>query len=167
MHDNRMKPRAVARPLAALIGAALLVGSAMPAFAQGAKVEEYGEIPGVKGKAQAQVKVDEGNYATIIAVARVSGGKPVGKGVLTRAGIGVDIYVNDEICTADRDVRRQVDVSSFTGKFATSATCMTVLKPGTHTILAEKTEINVEGSKLGLKYSIFGGKPERMVGVSQ
>jgi hypothetical protein len=133
-------------------------------LAQGSRVQEYGEVPGVKSKAQATVKVDKGNYATLIAVAQASGGEPQGQGVITRAGIGVDIYVGDELCTADRDIRRQVDASAFKGKFATSATCMTMLSPGEHKILAEKTEINVTGSKMTLKYSILGGQPERIVG---
>ena len=154
---------APARILAVLL---MAVSMATPgtASAQSANVEEYGEVPGVQGKAQASVTGEPGNYATLIAVARASGGKPVGKGVIARAGLGVDIYVDDEICAADRDIRRRVEVESFEGKFATSTTCMTVLKPGTHSILAEKTSINVEGSKMRLKYSIFGGKPERLTG---
>ncbi len=153
------------KTVAMLLGAALLAAATVPALAQGSNVQEYGEVPGVKGKAQATVKVEKGNYATLIAVAQASGGKPQGQGVITRAGIGVDIYVGDEICTADRDIRRQVDASKFEGKFATSATCMTVLPPGEHKILAEKTEINVAGSKMTLKYTILGGKPERIVGA--
>ena len=137
------------------------MATASPVPGENGWVKDYGEVPGVEGKSQGTVVVEEGNYATLIAVARVSGGEPVGDGVIPRAGIGVDIYVNDEICSADRDVRRQVDVASFEGSFATSATCMTVLKPGAHTILAEKTNINVKGSKMTLKYSVMGGKPER------
>ena len=151
------------KPSLALAAALIVVASTVPARAQSSGIEEYGEIPGVQGKAQTTVVVAEGNYATLIAVARASGGKPVGEGVIARAGLGVDIYVDDEICSADRDIRRQVNVGEFQGKFATSATCLTILKPGTHTILAERTNINVEGAKMTLKYSVFGGKPERIV----
>ena len=143
---------------------ALALGVALPAMpnfslAQDGGVQDYGEVPGVEGKAQVTISVEEGNYATLIAVARASGGKPVGEGVIARAGVGVDIYVDDEICSADRDIRRQVDAEAFTGKFATSATCMTVLKPGSHVILAERTSINVEGAKMKLTYSVLGGQP--------
>jgi hypothetical protein len=170
MRKNHSRSGAFAplnKTMAMLLGAALFAAATAPALAQSSSVEEYGEVPGVKGKAEAMVKVDQGNYATVIAVAQASGGTPQGKGVITRAGIGVDIYVGDEICTADRDIRRQVDVDTFKGKFATSATCMTVLPPGEHKILAEKTEINVTGSKMTLKYTILGGKPERIVRAKQ
>ena len=153
--------------LAALVAAVWIGAAAGPAWAQTSSVQEYGEVPGVQGRAEASVTVKPGEFATLIAVARASGGKPVGQGVITRAGLGVDIYVDDEICTADRDIRRQVDVPNFEGKFATSATCMTILKPGTHKILAEKTSINVDGSKMVLNYSILGGKPERVMGSAQ
>ncbi len=133
----------------------------IPSLAQNGGIQDYGEVPGVEGKAQVTISVEEGNYATLIAVARASGGKPVGEGVVARAGVGVDIYVDGEICTADRDIRRQVDAQAFTGKFATSATCMTVLKPGTHVILAERTSINVEGAKMKLTYSVLGGTPSK------
>ena len=152
---------------ALLMAVALVVATAGPAAAQNSNVQEYGEVPGVQGRAQASVTVEPGEYATLIAVARASGGKPVGEGVIARAGLGVDIYVDDEICTADRDIRRQVDVTNFKGKFATSSTCMTILAPGTHKILAEKTSIGVEGSKMTLKYSILGGKPDRIMGSAQ
>lgn len=145
---------------------AAAAGLAQPALAQGGAIQQYGEIPGVRGIAQTTITVEPGNYATLIAVAQASGGKPVGKGVIERAGIGVDVYVGDQICTADRDIRRQIDVASFKGKFATSATCMTVLKPGKHKILAERTSINEEGSKMVLKYSVFGGKPEHMASTA-
>ena len=153
--------------LAAVFIALSMVTVAGPASAQNSNVHEYGEVPGVEGKAQATVSVEPGNYATLIAVAQASGGKPVGEGVIARAGLGVDIYVDDEICTADRDIRRQVDVKDFEGKFATSATCMTILKPGTHMILAEKTSINVEGSKMTLKHSILGGRTVPTTGSDQ
>jgi len=159
--------RAPNKILAALFAAVSMAAAAGPASAQNSNVQEYGEVPGVQGRAQASVTVKPGEYGTLIAVARASGGKPVGQGVIARAGLGVDIYVDDEICTADRDIRRQVDVKSFEGKFATSATCMTILNPGTHRILAEKTNINVDGSKMTLKYSILGGRPERMMGSAQ
>lgn len=168
LHPSRSLGAALPhKTMARLFGAALLAAAASPAGAQSSNVQEYGEVPGVKGKAQATVKVDRGNYATLIAVAQASGGTPQGKGVIPRAGIGVDVYVGDKICTADRDIRRQVDVSKFEGKFATSATCMTVLSPGEHKILAEKTEINVTGAKMTLKYTILGGKPDRIVGAKE
>jgi hypothetical protein len=151
----------------ALAFGAALIALSDPSFAQNGDVREYGEVPGVEGKAQVTVTVEKGNYATLIAVARVSGGKPVGEGVITRAGVGVDIYVDDEICTADRDIRRQIDVQVFTDKFATSATCMTILKPGTHVILAERTSINVEGAKMKLTYSVLGGKPNMISTVTE
>jgi hypothetical protein len=132
------------------------------AFAQGSAVNEYGDVTGVQGKAEATITVEKGNFATLIATARVFGGSPVGPGVLTRAGVGVDIFVNDKTCSADRDVRRQIDVATFDGKFATSTTCITVLKPGTHVILAERTSINTEGSKLEMKYSVLGGQPDKL-----
>jgi hypothetical protein len=139
--------------LTALSGAAL---------AQGSAVNEYGDVVGVQGKAEATITVEKGNFATLIATARVFGGTPVGPNVLTRAGVGVDIFVNDKTCSADRDVRRQVVVATFDGKFATSTTCITVLKPGTHVVLAERTSINVEGSKLEMKYSVLGGQPDKL-----
>ena len=164
MHTTGWNRRVLPASNWVLAGFLAIASMAVPSQVLGEDgwVKEYGEVPGVAGKSQGTVVVEEGNYATLIAVARVSGGKPVGEGVIPRAGIGVDIYVDDEICSADRDVRRQVDVASFEGSFATSATCMTVLKPGKHTILAEKTNINVEGSKMTLKYSVMGGKPERL-----
>lgn len=149
------------RILAGLCLAGLTTVSAA-ALAQSSAVSEFGEVPGVKGKATAAVNVEPGSYATLIATAQVRGGQPVGQGVLTRAGIGVDIYVGEEICAADRDIRRQIDVAKFEGQFATSATCMKVLGPGKHTILAEKTNINVDGSKMVLKYTILGGKPDKL-----
>ncbi|MDH3472178.1 MAG: hypothetical protein OEM59_00685 [Rhodospirillales bacterium] len=155
------------KTLAAFLVAASIAAAAGPASAQTSTVKEYGEVPGVQGKAQTTINVEPGEYATVIVVARVSGGKITGEGVIPRAGVGVDIYVDDEICNADRDIRRQVDTKNFEGKFATSATCMTVLKPGKHTILAEKTNINVEDSKMSFRYSVLGGKPERIQAPGQ
>ncbi len=132
------------------------------ALAQGSAVDEYGDVPGVQGKAEATITVEKGNFATLIATARVFGGTPVGTGVLTRAGVGVEIFVDDKICSSDRDVRRQVDVATFEGKFASSTTCMTVLKAGTHVVLAERSSVNVEGAKLEMKYSVFGGQPSKL-----
>lgn len=137
-------------------------GVASHAVAQDKVVNAFGEKPGVDGTAKSTITVEDGNFATLIAVGQVSGGKPVGEGMLTRAGIGVDVYVDEKLCTADRDIRRSIDVKEFKGEFATSATCMTVLGPGEHSVLAEKTNVNVEGSKMVLKYSVMGGKPERL-----
>lgn len=155
--------RHLSTPTNALIAFALMAVFATAsgdARAQQPNPQSYGEVPGVAGKVEITVVVKPGEYATLFAVAQASGGKPVGNGIVTRAGLGVDIYVDDKICTADRDIRRQVDVRNFEGKFATSATCLKVLKPGTHTILAEKTSVNVEGSQMILKYSIPGGNVE-------
>ena len=145
-----------------LLSAMSLIAYSGMALAQGSAVNEYGDVHGVKGKAEATVTVEKGNFATLIATARVFGGTPVGSGVLTRAGVGVDIFVNDKTCSADRDVRRQVDVATFEGKFATSTTCITILKPGTHVILAERSDVNVEGARLEMKYSVLGGQPEKL-----
>ena len=147
---------------ALLVSASIIAFSTGPSSAQNSAVNEFGEVPGVRGKAEASVTVEEGNFATLIATARVFGGKPTGSGVLTRAGVGVDILVNDKICSADRDVRRQVDVAAFEGTFATSTTCMTILRPGTHTLLAERTDINVDGARMEMKYSILGGQPNKL-----
>ncbi len=148
--------------LLGVLPAVFLTALSGVALAQGSIVDEYGDIQGVKGKAQATITVEKGNIATLIATARVFGGKPVGTGVLTRAGVGVDIFVNDKTCSADRDVRRQIDVAKFDGKFATSTTCITLLKAGTHVVLAERTDINVEGAKLEMKYSVLGGEPSKV-----
>jgi hypothetical protein len=142
--------------------ALFLVALSGGALAQGSAVDEFGDVPGVQGKAEATITVEKGNFATLFATARVFGGKPVGPGVLTRAGVGVDIFVNDKICSSDRDVRRRVDVATFEGKFASSTTCMTVLKAGTHVVLAERSSVNVEGAKLEMKYSVFGGQPSKL-----
>ena len=160
-------PVASNKILVAFLAAASMAAVTGPALAQDASVQEFGEVPGVRGKAQANVIVEKGSYATLIAVAQASGGRPVGEGVIPRAGIGVDIYVGDKICAADRDIRREVVAKDFNGKLATSATCMTVVGPGKHLVLAEKTNINVDGSKMVLKYSILGGKPEKLTGISE
>lgn len=146
----------------AALSAGLVLAVSTQALAQGSAVNEYGEFQGVKGRAVATVTVPEGSFATLFATARVSGGFPVGTGMLTRAGVGVDIFVNDKLCSSDRDVRRQVEVETFEGDFATSTTCITVLKGGSHEILAERTHINVEGAKVQMKYSILGGEPDRI-----
>ncbi len=126
------------------------------AFAQSAP-DQSGAVQGVEGIARASVLVEPGNFATLLATARVAGGKPDGDGVLERAGDGVDIYVNDENCSADRDIRRQVDPATFQGTFASSATCLTVIGPGEHEILAQRTSINTIGAAIVLKHTILGG----------
>ncbi len=120
--------------------------------------EQFGEVQGVDGSARATVVVDPDNFATLIATARVFGGKPTGDGVLERAGDGVDIFVDDESCSADRDIRRRVDVAAFRGTFATSTTCLLVLGPGEHAILAERTSINTSGATMVLRHTILGGR---------
>ncbi len=158
--SGSLQPR-TKRAASALLAGTLFFSGIGTAVAQDSAVDEYGEVPGVEGVAKAVVTVDPGNYATLIAVARVAGGKLVGEGTIPRAGTGVDLYVDDEICTADRDMRRGLQGGVFTGSFATSATCMTILGPGSHTILAEKVSVNVEGAKMTLKYTILGGKPDK------
>ena len=150
-----------------LLSGTLVLSGIATAFAQEGAVDEYGEVAGKDGQATASVTVDPGNYATLIAVARVSGGKLVGEGAIPRAGIGVDVYVDDEICTADRDMRRGLQAGQFAGSFATSATCMTILGPGSHMILAEKVSVNVERAKMTLKYTILGGKPNKTSALPQ
>ncbi len=160
--NNVVRPGRWTAPLmATLLSGVMGLALLAPAHAQGSAVNEYGEVPGVAGVAKATVVVEPGNYATLIAVARAFGGTPVGEGSLARAGVGVDIYVDDEICSADRDLRRGLDVESFEGKFATSATCMTVLGPGQHTLMSEKISVNVEGAKMTLKYTVLGGRPDK------
>ena len=80
-----------------VLAASLVLAASTQALAQGAAVKEFGEFQGVKGRAVATVTVPEGSFATLFATARVSGGFPVGSGVLTRAGVGVDIYVDDKL----------------------------------------------------------------------
>ena len=82
---------------------------------------------------------------------------------MVRAGNTVEIFVDDKLCAVNNDIRRQVDVAAFEGEFATSTTCMTLLRPGKHQIRAERTSINVEGATILLKYMILGGTPDRIV----
>ena len=89
---------------AGLLTITVLAVSAMPGFAQATGPHQYGEAPGVEGQASATVNIEKGNYGTLIAVVEASGGQLVGEGTLARAGLGVDIYVDDDICTADRDI---------------------------------------------------------------
>lgn len=133
----------------------LAATAATSALAQGP--DQLGEVQGVNGIARASVLVEPGNFATLLATARVSGGKPTGDGVLERAGDGVDIFVDDESCAADRDIRRRVDPAKFEGTFASSTTCLTVLGPGEHEILAERTSVNTSGATMVLKHTILGG----------
>lgn len=142
-----------------LLFATLVFNGSGALAAQAGTVDEYGEVKGKNGTATATFTVNPASYATVIAVARVSGGKLVGGGNIPRAGVGVDIYVDDEICTSDRDMRRGITAEVFDGSFGSSATCMTVLGPGQHVVLAEKVSVNVEGAKMVLKYTILGGEP--------
>lgn len=147
-----MRLKRVAQTASFMLAATACAG----AFAQTAP-DQSGQVQGVDGIARAAVLVEPGNFATLLATARVSGGKPAGDGVLERAGDGVDIYVNAENCSADRDIRRQVDPASFQGTFASSATCLTVLGPGEHEILAQRTSINTTGATIVLRHTILGG----------
>ena len=69
---------AVRSALLALALGVALPAMPIPSLAQNGGVQDYGEGPGVEGKSEVTISVEEGNYATLIAVARASGGKPVG-----------------------------------------------------------------------------------------
>ena len=72
LKEKRMSFRFATPRLSTLVVAATLVWSAVSAQEN---VSEYGEFPGVDGRAQAIVTVERGNIATLFVTARVSGGR--------------------------------------------------------------------------------------------
>ena len=132
-----------------------------PAFAQAA-IDQYGDLETRGAEVATTISLAPREFATVFATAQVRVGQPNGQGTLTRSGVGVDIFMNDEICAADRDIRRILVVADFEGEFATSTTCIRLIGEGEHRLSAEMTSINAAGGLLTLRYSVIKGRPAQV-----